>query len=379
MRRAFLLVLVLLAGGCGGMYDVPLPGGADLGPRPYSVKVLFTGVSDLVPQASVKVNDVGVGRVDDIALAADNHTAEVTVTLNASVVLPANATGRLRQSSLLGEKFVDLSPPAGEPPQGRLAAGAVIGLDRTARNTEIEQVLGALSLLVNGGGIEQAQSIATELNAALSGNEGRIRSVLSNVNTLARTLDGQKASITAALDGVARLSGTLAGQRDTIAGALDDLAPGLRVLTEQRDQLVGMLQAVDELSGVAVDTVHRSRDDLVADLRALAPTLGKLAEAGDALPKSLQLLFTYPLPDSIVDAVKGDYVNGQIKADLKLDELLGNLGSSPHPVLPLPGTTPTPNPPAQLPGSAPPLPLPPAAPAQGSLVGDLLGGLLGGL
>ncbi|WP_158891198.1 MCE family protein [Amycolatopsis anabasis] len=371
--------VALAATGCSGVRDLTLPGGADVGEHPYQVKVLFAEVADLVPQAAVKVNDVPVGRVDAISLERDNHTVAVTVSLNRAVTLPANATGRLRQSSLLGEKFVDLAPPAGQAPRGTLTDGAVIGLDRTAKSTEVEQVLGALSLLLGGGGLEQAQSITEELNAAMSGNTGRIRSLLSDVHTLASTLDAQQGNITRALDSVARLSGTLAGQRDSIAGALDHLAPGMRVITEQRDQLVGMLQALDRLSAVAVDTVEKSRDDLVADLRAVEPTLRKLAEAGDALPRSLQLLFTYPLPDSVLDAVKGDYVNGQIKADLKLDELLGNITSSPHPVIPLPGTTPTPNPAGAVPPIAPPLPLPPVGGSQdGGLLGTLLGGLLGG-
>ena len=54
---------LLLVSGCGtagftGLYNTPLPGGAELGEHPYTVKVHFQDVLDLVPQASVKVNDV---------------------------------------------------------------------------------------------------------------------------------------------------------------------------------------------------------------------------------------------------------------------------------------------------------------------------------
>jgi phospholipid/cholesterol/gamma-HCH transport system substrate-binding protein len=45
------------------VYSLPLPGGADLGDDPYSVEVEFRDVLDLVPQSSVKVNDVTVGKV----------------------------------------------------------------------------------------------------------------------------------------------------------------------------------------------------------------------------------------------------------------------------------------------------------------------------
>jgi len=86
------------------VYSLPLPGGADLGDHPYSVRVKFRDVLDLVPQSSVKVNDVTVGRVDEVTV--DGYTAEVTVLLRDDVELPDNAEAEIRQTSLLGEKFV---------------------------------------------------------------------------------------------------------------------------------------------------------------------------------------------------------------------------------------------------------------------------------
>jgi len=57
----------LALSGCDfDVYSLPLPGGADLGDEQYSVKVEFRDVLDLVPQSSVKVNDVTVGKVTDI-------------------------------------------------------------------------------------------------------------------------------------------------------------------------------------------------------------------------------------------------------------------------------------------------------------------------
>src|SRR5207248_813983 len=120
-------------------------------------------------------NDVGVGKVQNIALAKDGWTADVTVAVNGDVKLPANAVARLRQSSMLGEKYVELAEPVNVKPQGRLASGSTIPVERTNRNPEVEEVLGALSLLLNGGGIGQLQDITRELNNATTGNEAQIR------------------------------------------------------------------------------------------------------------------------------------------------------------------------------------------------------------
>jgi phospholipid/cholesterol/gamma-HCH transport system substrate-binding protein len=334
MRKLVLaaaLVLTTVLSGCSsftGIYDIPLPGGADLGDHPLTVKARFKDVLDLVPQSGVKVNEVPVGRVEDIRLAPDGWTAEVTMLVNGDVDLPANALAMLRQSSLLGEKYVELSPPPPDEAAGELEDNALIPIERTNRNTDIEEVLGALSMLLNGGGIEQLQSIAQELNAALSGNEADIRRTLGGVDTLVSTLDESKSDITRAIDGVNKLAGTLNNERDQLAGVIDNLGPGLKVLSDQRTQLVTMLQSLQSLSDVAVRTVDASQADLVADLKALTPALSKLGEAGADLPKSLQILFTIPFTDEAVNGVQGDYFNLYAKIDLNLQTILDNLSRS---------------------------------------------------
>jgi phospholipid/cholesterol/gamma-HCH transport system substrate-binding protein len=343
-------IMGALTAGCGvlqgGLQSVPLPGGADTGEHPYRVTAEFSDVLELVPQSLVKVNDVSVGTVRNITLAPDTWHAIVILELNRTVELPANALARVRTTSLLGEKFVDLAAPAAEPPRGKLADGDRIPLARTGRATDVEEVLGALSLLLNGGGIEQIRTIATELNAGLSGHEPQLRALLEGLNTLLSGLDARKAEINRALDALNRLTATLAQRRGQIATALDGLAPGLKVLADQRTQLTGTLQALDRLSVVA------------ADLQLLRPTLAQLATAGRDLPNALQLIATYPFTDGAArEAIKGDYANLYVRADLNLGTVLDNLSDSGQPLM-----------------GVPPLLGQPLAPS-GPLLGPLLDGL----
>jgi phospholipid/cholesterol/gamma-HCH transport system substrate-binding protein len=332
IRRAWQLAVVALVAavglsGCGlqSIQEVPLPGGASLGDHPYDVTALFTNVVDLVPNASVRTNDVPVGVVREVRLAPDGWTAEVTMSVNGDVMLPANAMARLRQTSLLGEKFVELGNPAIGAPQGRLQSGAVIPLDRSDVGAQVEEVLGALSLLLNGGGVEKIQTISRELNNALSGNEGQIRALLDNLNVFVGTLDQQRADIVRALDSVDRLAKTLADQRAKIANVIDNLQPGLDVLNQQRGLLVGTLQALQRLSVVGTDVINRAGQNTVADLTALQPILGNLVASGDALPGSLQILLTIPFADNSLNVIKGDYANIDVTLELSLQSLLQNL------------------------------------------------------
>ncbi|MFJ9571432.1 MCE family protein [Streptomyces bacillaris] len=292
-----------------GIEQIPLPGGADLGDSPYEITAEFGDVLSLAPQSSVKVNDVSVGRVTRIDLASDGWSARVTMRVNGNIDLPANAHARLEQSSLLGEKYIQLTPPAQGTARGSLAESGRIPLTRTNRNPEVEEVFGALSMLLNGGGINQLKTITTELNKALTGQEPQIRSVLNRVDTLVTNLDDNRGDITRALDGVNRLSATLATRKQDVGTVLTGLSPGLKVLEKQRGSLLTMLRSLDALSTVAVDTVNRSKADMIADLKALAPTLKALADSGQDLPDSLQASLTYPFTDEVLRGVKGDYLN----------------------------------------------------------------------
>ncbi|CAL9433885.1 MCE family protein [Streptomyces sp. MS2A] len=295
--------------GFDGIEDLPLPGGADLGDHPYTVTAELQDVLSLVPHAAVRVNDVAVGRITAIELGEDDWSARVTMEINGDVRLPADATARLEQSSLLGEKYVQLVAPAKETGTGRLTDGSVIPLARTSRSTEVEEVFGALSLLLNGGGVGQLKTITRELNAALGGREPEVRSMLKRVDTLVGDLDDHRDDITDALDAVNRLSSTLAHRKEDVGTVLTGLSPGLKTLEKQRGSLLTMLRSLDTLSGVAVSTINASKDDMIADLKAVAPTLKALADAGTDLPDSLQVLLTYPFTDEVLRGVKGDYLN----------------------------------------------------------------------
>ncbi|MFF0083438.1 MCE family protein [Streptomyces canus] len=315
----------LLLTGCefNGWYDVQLPGGAAADGHAYHVTVEFRDVLDLVPQSAVKVDNVTVGAVEKVRL--NGWHARVRLRVADSVKLPANAVAELRQTSVLGEKYVALSAPPGTAPVGRLGDGDRIPLSRSGRNPEIEEVLSALSALLNGGGVAQLKTITVELNKALNGRENRVRSLLKELNTFVGGLDDQRADIVRALKAVDALAERLGKEKKTIAEAVDTMPPALKVLADQRRDLTKMLTALAKLGRTGTRVVTASHDDTVANLRRLRPVLQQLNKAGADLPNSLELLTTYPFPRNAVDAVKGDYVNLDMTADLDLSNLYGNL------------------------------------------------------
>ncbi|MBO0867638.1 MAG: MCE family protein [Micromonosporaceae bacterium] len=356
---AVLLVAGLALGGC------TLPGGA-AGGAAYHVSADFTDVLDLVPAAAVKVNDVTVGAVEAIRLVG--WTARVRLRIERGVRLPANAVAEIRQTSLLGEKFVALAAPAGVPATGTLADGALIPVSRTGRTVEVEEVLAAFGLLLGGGGLSQLKTINDELSAALRGRESTVDDLLHQLDTFLAGLDSQRAQIVRAIDALDGLSAHLARQRGTLDGALTALQPGLSTLAEQREQLTGALTALSRLSTVGTRVVNGSRDATLASLAALRPLLTQLVRAGADLPKALEFLLTYPFPPNVTGAIHGNAVNLHVTLDLNGAAILGNLvAAGPVPASKPPAGRATPGAPGLLgDGGVLPGPAPSASPAPGA-------------
>src|SRR5690606_5440581 len=141
-----------------------------------------------------------------------------------------------------------------------LENGDTIPLDRSGRNPEVEEVLGALSLVLNGGGVAQLNTITKELNLALEGREGSARSVLRQLRVFMGQLDENKQDIVAAIESLNRLAIAAEKQLPTIDAALEELPSALDSIDRQRDDLVQMLTSLNELSDVAVEVIAESKD-----------------------------------------------------------------------------------------------------------------------
>jgi phospholipid/cholesterol/gamma-HCH transport system substrate-binding protein len=204
--------------------------------------------------------------------------------------------------------------------------GAVIGLARTNTDASVEEVLGALSMLLNGGGVSQLHTITHELATALSGRTGVTRDLLDNLNVFVAGLDAQKAAIIRALEGLDTLTRTVRRQESSLVNALDRVPGAVRILADDRQRLTTMLVSVQHLGDVAAHVVNASHADLVANLRHLQPTLAQLAKVGSVIPQTLGVLLTYPTADSVENEYFGDYGNLSLTLDVSAASLLQTFG-----------------------------------------------------
>lgn len=354
--------LAVLTGCSATAGDLWLPGAVG-GEGSYPVTAAFDDVSNLVPQETCRAGDVVVGNVSAITLGPDLR-ARVTCAIDDAVSLPANAVAAVRETSLLGERFISLDPPTGVAPSGRLAAGARVPSADNATSPDTEQVLGALSAVLTGGNLGAAQTITTELNQAMTGHEDDIRTTLTRLNTFTGELDAHRTDLTRTLDQLDRLTGTVARQRDTLGRALESVPDGLAVLNYQRSQLLTLLDHLRALSATTRPVLTAGADDIAADLHSLDPILDRLADEGHNIAPALETL-ALPIGRTSSHAVKGDFAGyyGTVEYDIDaLNATLASLAPAPVPARPSgpiapPGPRPIPDLgrlPGQSRGSSPP-------------------------
>ncbi|MGE0217267.1 MCE family protein [Mycolicibacterium sp.] len=325
MRRVLALSsLTVLLAGCqfGGLNSLDMPGTAGHGPGSFTVTVQLPDVSTLPQNSPVMVHDVTVGSVSGIdAVQRPDGTffAAAQLSLDKDVHLPANATARVAQTSLLGSQHIELAEPVDEAPQGRLQAGSEIPLERTGRYPTTEEVLSALGVVVNKGNLGAVQDITDEAYNAVAGRQGTFAELIPRLAELTSSLDRQTQDIIAAMEGLDRFAGILARSKDNLGRTLDTLPGALEVLNRNRANIVDAFTALRRFAVLGSRILQETKDDFAADFKDLYPVIKELNDNADDFIKGLELLPTFPFHYSYLRrAVRGDYLNVFVTFDLTL-------------------------------------------------------------
>ena len=147
---AFLLAALLASGvltSCDwrGIANVPLPVGRGAGPQRMTIYVQMPDTLALNTNSRVRVADVWVGTVREIRL--KNWVATLTLDVDPTVQLPANATAKIGQTSLLGTQHVELAAPK-SPSAQPLRSGDTIPVKNSTAYPTIERTLASIAVIL---------------------------------------------------------------------------------------------------------------------------------------------------------------------------------------------------------------------------------------
>jgi phospholipid/cholesterol/gamma-HCH transport system substrate-binding protein len=303
----------------------------------YQFHVEFNEATQLAQQSDVRISGVSVGKVANITLAR-NGLADATIALNDRYApIPSNTRATLRQKTLLGETYVELTPGNHNtkplPEEGQLPTAQVapsVQLDEIFR-TFNQPTRQAFRVWMQQSAIA-FHGRGTDLNNAL----GQLVPFTSSANKVLRILDSQRQAVQQLVRGGAETFGALSQRQgqlrsliqhsatvfDTTARRNADLADTFRILPTFQDE--------SRLTLARLERFAKNTDPLVRQLRPAAKQLTPTLEATKRLAPHLEVFFR-GLRQAIPAGVHGlPAVRGLLSNDLpplltRLDPFLRQL------------------------------------------------------
>jgi phospholipid/cholesterol/gamma-HCH transport system substrate-binding protein len=323
VRVVALAAVALMLSSCGvwpwrGIANVELPGGPGTGGEKMTVYVQMPDTLALNVNSRVRVSDVYVGRVRAIELR--NWVATLTLDVQPNVKLPKNTLAKIGQTSLLGSQHVQLDPPP--DPQGQLKNGDTIPLQNSSAFPTTERVLASIATILRGGGVQNLETIQTEINNLLTGRSDQIREFLNKLDTFTDELNQQRQDITRAIDSTNRLLTIVAQRNDTLDRVLTEFPPLIKHFADTRDLFADAVEALGRISRASDAALGPIRDDLHTNLQNLQRPLKQLGRASPYLIGALKLMLTAPFSiENVPKVVRGDFLNVSLMVDLTLSAL----------------------------------------------------------
>jgi virulence factor Mce-like protein len=240
---------------------------------------------------------VKVGRVVSIDLAGDRTRAVIEIEPRYAPI-PRDTRAILRQKTLLGETFVELSP--GSNASGQLPDGATLPDSQIVQTTQLDEVTRSLDPRTRS----DLQRVVRSLALATNGHAADLNDAIGNLGPwtgdttdVLQILDEQHGALRrvvrdtgAVLGAVSQRQGDLsglvsAGDRvlSTTAARNRELADSVRILPTTLAELRPTLDAVRHTSVLAAP--------VVSELRPAARALGPALVDGEALAPDLKGLF----------------------------------------------------------------------------------------
>jgi len=261
-------------------------------PDAIYVTTTFSNVSDLTTGAPVQLADLPVGQVSSIKL-GKGYEATVTLAIRASAHVPSDVTAVLRRATLLGQRVVVLSVPAGasnhrsDPPlrNGQAIPGRVDPGIQTLL-TKGAAVLGAID----------ANDVAEIIHAGAQGfgqDSQELRSMLDELANVGKGYASQKSQITSLVKNLDSLSNALAPQASSNAQAISNLERTTKVLSSSANQLLSLLKSLDNVAVQSDSLLSVYFPEITGNLQALSEVAQVLSHHQEALAELLHWIEPY--------------------------------------------------------------------------------------
>ncbi|HEX5119599.1 MAG TPA: MCE family protein [Pseudonocardiaceae bacterium] len=253
---------------------------------PVTLRADHTG-NELTAGSDVKVRGLVVGTVRSISTTGQGAVLDLAMQPGTVNEIPANVTAQLLPKTLFGERYVDLLIPT-DPSSGHLAAGDVIGQDRTQAGIEVEKVLDDLLPVLQAVQPQKLSTTLTAISTALQGRGVQLGHTLSLLGQYAGELNPHLPTLEHDLRALTTASGTYTQAAPDLITALNDLTTTSQTVVAERTNLQNLYGTVTTASGNLHNFLQANENNLIQVSQASLPTLNTLARYSPEYPCFLE-------------------------------------------------------------------------------------------
>jgi len=117
-------------------------GSVPLQAKGYRVNVKFPEATQLAREAEVRISGVRVGKVKSVEADRESGFTDTVLEIESRYApIPTDTQAVLRQKTLLGETFVELSPGASAGNERRIADGGTLPTGQVGETVELDEIL----------------------------------------------------------------------------------------------------------------------------------------------------------------------------------------------------------------------------------------------
>jgi phospholipid/cholesterol/gamma-HCH transport system substrate-binding protein len=239
--------------------------------------------------ADVKLRGVVVGQVREIE--ANGGGAELTLAFKPGMLehVPANVTAQMLPTTLFGQRYVALIPPA-RPAGQPLAPGSVITQDRSQNAIELEQVLDNVLPLLTAVKPERLAATLTAVADALEGRGDQLGDTMVKLDAHLEKLNPYLPQMNRDLRELVRVSHAYADAAPDILDALEDFAITSRTIVDERGNLSDLYSSMTSSSRYLAEWLRANRDNIILLSANSRPSLELLARYSSSWPCTLRML-----------------------------------------------------------------------------------------
>jgi phospholipid/cholesterol/gamma-HCH transport system substrate-binding protein len=281
---AFLLVPVLLVWLSVAVYDKEFTDDATV--------TVLTGAAgnEMHRGAEVKLRGVVIGEVRDIS--ADGTGARLTLALRRDELgrVPADVTAQMLPTTLFGERFVALVPPARNPSVRTLRAGDTITQDRSGNAIELEQVLDNVLPLLTAVKPEKLSATLTAVSQALQGRGDQLGDTLVTLDAHLKKLNPHLPVLNRDIAHLVEVGHLYADAAPDVLKALTDFTTTSGTIADRQAELAALYGATTTSAQDLTSFLRKNRNNLIRLAADGRPTLELLARYSSSFPCTLRTL-----------------------------------------------------------------------------------------